>query len=303
MIARADVKDKSLIYLYWKELFAHDDNGSIDFFFNHYWSENNCFVLKKNGELVSGLNVLKHDMMLNEQRLRVSFISGVFTRPQDQGKGYMTELMTEVLDVLSHQDLITMLLAYNPKVYEPFGFSTVMNKKVVHLTRSMIPKVSTMGVTYQVSSKELLAAYQKFTKYFTGFFVRDETYFDIMKKDLEAQNGKLVAYVENNQLMGYMMYTVSQLHVDIQEVVYFNSDTLYRLLNFAASLKERIDLSVSTAEDLSKLFPKALIEIKPWMMARLNDSNLFNKLFHVSVFNGQEAFMIAKKPLFNPDFQ
>jgi predicted acetyltransferase len=99
------------------------------------------------------------------------------------------------------------------------------------------------------------------------------------------------------------MYTISQLHVEIQEIVYFNSDTLYRLLNFASSLKERIDLSVSTAEDLSKLFPKALIEVKPWMMARLNDSNLFNKLFHVSVFNGQEAYMIAKKPLFNPDFQ
>ena len=133
--------------------------------------------------------------------------------------------------------------------------------------------------------------------------LRDETYFDIIKKDLEAQNGRLVAYIDNNQLMGYMMYTVSQLHVDIQEIVYFNSDTLYRLLNFASSLKERIDLSVSTAEDLSKLFPKAMIEVKPWMMARLNDSNLFNKLFHVSVFNGQEAFMIAKKPLFNPDFQ
>ncbi len=303
MIARADAKDKKQIYLYWKELFAHDDNGSIDFFFDHYWSENNGFVLKKNNEIVSGCNVLKHDLMLNEQRLRISFISGVFTRTQDQGKGYMTELMTDVLDILSHQDLITMLLAYNPKIYEPLGFSTVMNKKVIHLTRSMIPQLSTMGVTYQVNSKDLLVAYQNFTKYFTGFFVRDETYFDIIKKDLEAQNGRLVGYVENNQLKGYMMYTVSQLHIDVQEIVYFNSDTLYRLLNFAGSLKERIDVSVSVAEDFSKLFPKALIEIKPWMMARLNNSNLFNKLFHVSVFNGQEAFMIAKKPLFNPDFQ
>lgn len=303
MVVKATEALKQEIYYQWKQVFSFDDRGSIDFFFHHYFNADDCYVLLKDNQMVSALNVFKHDVMFNDKKIRVSYLVGIFTREEHQGKGYMTELLLEVLDFLSHQDLFTVLMAYHPSLYEAFGFKTVISRKKVMLTRNMIPQLSTMGITYQVSNRDLLRMYQKFTAYFTGYKVRDEAYFAKIKQDLEAQNGKLVAYLEKDQVLGYMMYTLHTTHIEVSEIVYFNSDTLYRLLNFAASLKDRMDVYVSTAENLGKLFPKAVVENVPFLMARLNDVSLFNELYQVHIHTVQEAFSMAKRPLFFHEYQ
>ena len=82
-----------------------------------------------------------------------------------------------------------------------------------------------------------------------------------------------------------------------EEIVYLDSVALLKLCNAALQEKNIVNLFVSQAEDLSVAFPRAKKITFPSTMVRLNDPQLFSKVFHEEVRNVESAFAITKKPL------
>ncbi len=303
MLVKANVADKTNIYHIWKQLYSHDDGGSIDFFFEHYYDECQTYLIKENDEIISGVCVFHHPIHLMNRILEVSYLVGIFTIESHQQQGYMKKLLHQVLDVESHQTLMTFLMAYQPKVYQSFGFKPLVDHQIVSLSGSMISPVSTMNITYQVSSEQLLSVYRRFMSYFDGYKARTTQDFDSLKLDMQAQHGKVVGYVEKDNLLGYMAYILHDQQIEILEITYFDVDTLMRLLYFASNINQSIKVHISAQERWERIFPKANIDIKPFLYARVNDIELFNDCYNSSVLSVSEIKNLVKKPLFFNEYQ
>ncbi|MEG1731626.1 MAG: GNAT family N-acetyltransferase, partial [Longicatena sp.] len=83
----------------------------------------------------------------------------------------------------------------------------------------------------------------------------------------------------------------------VLEAIYLESVSLLHMLKKAIGMEKEISLSVSLHERLEKLFPLIIPKKQVYMMARINNIALFNKLYNVKIKNTKEAFESIKKPL------
>lgn len=299
MIEKARKEEKSQIYAMWKEMFAHDDSGSIDFYFKNIYRSENTLVLKLDNKIVSSLQCLKHDLRIHGRTISVSYIGGVVTLPQYRKQGNMHTLMNNILNEVGHQDLITLIQAYNPDIYKGFGFEMVYFRKKALIKKEQVPKANTAGLTYQFTSDQLLSVYAQFSKRFTGFYLRTEAYFKNFVLEVQAEGGRVVAcFDEKNQIQGYASLYPIQDWIELREVIYLDTKTLFKIINFALQLRPKVQFHCTQAEKIEAILTKVTFEEYGFMMARINDYDLFNRLCNCHVRNVQEAFHCSNKPLF-----
>ncbi len=297
-LRRAKDEDKALVYRWWKGIFANDDGGHSDYYFDQlYQTENSYLLTDEEDELISSCQVHTKVMDFNGKPLQISFIVGVFTLPKYRGQGYMKELITKVLDILVYRDLLTVIQGYNPNLYVPLGFEKIYIRNNYWLDTLSLPTLSPSGITYSCSGLELRDLYRQFTKHFTGYVIRSAEDFNQLLLELNALGGKLIAYQENGVLLAYAFVYAYSEHIEIEEMVYLNSKAMMAILGSLKSLNLPIRLSVSEKEDLSRIFPYATLEQSEYTNVRLNDARLMNELFKLNIKSAEALFMAAEKPL------
>ncbi len=299
MIVNATVQDKLQIYELWKKAFAENDRGYIDYFFGELFAQSDTLIYKENGKVFSTLTRRKNDIMLNGRVLKASFFLGVATETEYQGRGMMHELMKEALKDAERQELITLIQSEEPLLYASFGFETVYRRKKYVIEKNQVQKCSLRGVSAAVTDKELMTAYAEFVNHFDGFMIRDEKYFTRLRKEIAAQKGQIVAYYNSDkQIEGYAILYPGNGYILMHEIVYKSSTALIKLLNVAFRMNERIVLTTSEAEQIEKVIPELEAEKIEFMMARVNDYELFNRFYGKNVKSVQEAFRLSQKPLY-----
>jgi predicted acetyltransferase len=297
-LRRAKEEDKSLIYRWWKGIFAEDDGGHTDYYFDQlYQTKQSYLLVDEQNELISSCQVHTKTLDFNGKPLQVSFIVGVFTLPKYRGQGYMKELLTKVLEILEYRDLLTFIQGYNPNLYVPFGFEKIYIRNHYWLDTLSLPTLSPMGITYSCSALELKDLYKQFTKHFTGYVIRSTEDFNQLLLELNALGGKLIAYQENERLLAYAFVYAFSNHIEIEEMVYLNSKAMMAILGSLKSTNLPIRLSVSQKEDLSRIFPYATLEQKEYTNVRLNDARLMNELYKLNIKSAEALFMASEKPI------
>lgn len=303
MIRNALVSDKKIIYRHWKEYFSFDDGGSIDFFFRYLFKEEDCYVYTIDGEIATALMAMPHDLSLHKKRIRISFISGVYTVKEHRRQGYMRLLLDDVLTRIQSQELITLLQAYTPEVYMPFGFEKVYYKNRYTIRRGDLKKVNTDNVFDSgFKIKELVDIYEKFSSHFTGYYIRDYRYFEIYLKSIVAENKKIIVYRTKGVVVGYAVYQEFLSYLNVDEIVYLDASCLISMLSYLLEINNKIKVMFSLKENINRLIPKAEKETELFMMARINDYRMFNRLFDCQVDNVKDAFKISGLPLFINEF-
>lgn len=295
---KARLEDKDLIEKSWREIFAQDDGGHSDFYFQHAYQASQSYLwLSDEGELVSSCQVHTKTLMLNDKPLQVSMIVGLFTFPKYRKQGHMKAFLTQVLDILEHRDLITLIQAYDPNLYLPYGFEPIYHQKVFTLMPEQVPVMSPQGVSFQATAQELFDLYRHFTSHFTGYCRRELSEFTLLQHEIAAQGGRIISVKGESGIDAYATLLISQTEVIIEEMVYLNAHSVLKLLNAITSLNLPIQIHVSAKEDLLKIFPLAHVDTHEYTYARLNDATLFNELYKVNAKKASDAFLIAKKPL------
>ncbi len=302
-LCKASATDKEILYKQWKEAFEHDDGGSIDHYFNAYYNPKECYLLKEGNVILSSLQVHRHILVLQGKRVEAAFIVGVLTPPEFRKKGYMKHLMDEVLDILDHQCLITVLQAYIPEIYEPFGFQKIYRRKRFTVDKSMVPVLSSQGISYAVEANVLLPFYKQFTSHFDGYFLREEGYFEKRFAELKAESDKVMILKEQGVIKGYCMFSVQQKQIDIDEILYVDAISLLKMVSTLLNGKDKVVLHVSANEDLTRIFPGSIAHLEEYMSVRINDFDLFNKLFETRASNALQAMTLGGKPLWIHDSQ
>ncbi len=298
MITKASGLDKQDVYKMWKSIFAQDDGGYTDFYFRTHYRNGETFVKKENNHVVGCASKHPHPVMMNDRLIQCSMILGVAVLKEQRGKGIMKELMKAMLDECDHQELITMIQAYNPKLYEPFGFKTVYTRKIWKITANEVKRINPQ-VSTTLFPKECVKLYGKFVSRFNGYIVRDEKYYELLIKEIEAENGRFVGYYNTkNQLEGYGILYLENNKLTIREAIYLNSVALNHIVNYALNLRHEIKLETSGAENLTKLFPNSEMIEEDYTMVRLNNPELFNRLFNCNVKTVEQAMKLHRKPLY-----
>lgn len=303
MISKALPQEKKTLYGIWKQVFSGDDGGYTDYFFQSLYRSENTYVYKEAGNIVSTLMRIPHDMMLHDRPVRCSMILGVATLANYRRQGYMHAMMNDVLDEAEHQELVTMIQAYNPSIYTQFGFEMVYYRRRTTIHRSQVPVFNNEGLTYKIEPKDLLEVYLNYSKRFNGYILRDEAYYEKYVQEVNAEGGKIVAYYDkNNQIQGYAALYQSAQGIELKECLYLTSAALLKLINLGLQLKEEVLLHTTNSEEFSRILPGLTWQDYGFTMARINDYELFNRFYHCQVSTVKEAFALSGKPLFMHEY-
>ena len=294
-------EDKSIIHSHWKDVLEFDDFGSIDAYFEHVYKPENSYVLIIDNQIVSSLMVHPHELVLHQKVVEVAFIVGVYTIEDYRHQGHMKTLLNYVLKDLEKNYLLTLIQAYHPALYTQFGFEEVYKQKVYQVRRSMIKPMDSTGIKVSQNPKDNLDLYNYYTKYFNGYFVRDEAYYTQMMKLLAAENGQYVS-LYNEDLVAHLRFVVHNQDVIVDEILYKDTNALIKILNYVLTKYPRLQVHVTMVEQLDQLFGAKLLHEEVSLMVKLNDSQLFERLFNVSVKKADSALKAFSKPLFNSDF-
>ncbi len=297
MVIKASNKDKKEVYSMWKNIFSHDDGGYTDYYFNVYYESLDTFVKKVDDEVVGCASKHSHEVVFNERLLKCSMIVGVAVKEEYRQKGYMNEMMQAMLDEANHQELITMIQAYDPNIYSKYGFETVYFQRVWNIKKENIKKIRPQ-VTRIPNALDCLKLYGKFVSRFSGYYIRDLNYFEKYIKEVTALKGKIISYYNKDELEGYAVVYEDNNVLEIKECIYLNSTALLHIFNYFMYKDKEIYLYTSSAENMSLIFPNCEYKEVPYTMVRLNDAELFNRLYNCDVKNAKEAMNILEKPLF-----
>lgn len=302
-IVKASLDEKEQLHRYFKEAFPNKSGEAIDALFREHFNPDEIYLYKKEDDVVSVARVGDRVLSLNGKKLRVAYIPHVFTRGIYQGKGYMSQFLSELLEVVGRKSLMTLLQAYEPSVYESLGFERVLEVAKYRINALDIKDFGVSGILLSPKSEDLWRVYQEYTKHFDGYFVRDIAYFDKLKQDYSKRSGDVVGLLVGEVLVGYCVYDVNGMQVEVKECVYDKAGTLMRLLSYVSKGKTAVTLWSSEAENLSKVFPKSKRSVQPYLSARLNDKELFERLYDIRIISAYSAFNAFDKPLFNRDFE
>ncbi len=297
-IRLAKPEEHRQIYHWWKDIFAFDDGGHIDYYFATYVPKAILYVLvDEHDELLCALNVHLKTLVINEAKFQTSFIVGIFTPPKHRHQGYMHKLLSGVLDERSHTDLFTLIQAYEPGIYAPFGFVDLYARRQFILDAKHIPVLSSQGVTYEPDPIAMTALYHRFTSHFNAYAHRQVTDMSDLIGEVKAQQGRIISVGSGADLSAYAFIFPHGTHIEIDEIVYTDAKALLQILSTLLASSPKVLLKVSQAEDLTKLFPKAPMERVPYTALRINNLDLFNTHFKVSATNTTAALVAFKRPV------
>lgn len=293
-LARADEKNK-IQDIWYQDLIR--DTGFNNYFFALAYPKGKHYVLS-NDEIETVASVFKHGCCLHGRNLSTSIISDVRTLDKHKNKGNEIILLKEVINQLSRQDLLTLVHARNKELYQQLGFEVLYYRNCYKFERYVFEGVNTQGVTHEFKSEDLALVYRRFMQKFNGYVVRDKAYYDDYILELEFRKMHLMAVYQNDEIKAYFSFKIEGDSLYINECIYSDVKTLAKIISYCLKLAQYVYIYVSEAERLERIFKNTSFKTSEYMMARVNDYDLFNELYDCEVDNLKDAFKLLNRPLY-----
>lgn len=250
------------------------------------------------GENDAMIMIDEKELVLHHKHLSVSYLHhGVHDSVEA-----METLVEAIVEESAQKHLLTLVQSNDVELFESLGFETVVDMYRYNMNSSIVPEFGVDGIVLDPKSEELLSAYQNFSKHFDGYFERDIQYYDEMKQYLKSMGGSIVGLTANGKLVGYLLFINYKTSIEVLECCYDKSGTLLKLLSFASRGKARIVMYCSVFEKIEKILPESRREKVPFILAKVNDQELFERLFHIKIISAYSAFNAFGKAIWNRDF-
>lgn len=231
-IQQADLNDQQEIMSLWKTCFKDETSESTQYYFQNLYNYKNTYVIKQNHRIISAMQIVPMDMIVNHLTQHNYFILGVCTHPHFQGQGLMKMLFHQVLKDYSNKTLY--LQAYEPRIYHSFGFYASHYHQKVNFDKSVLYDDNTLNI---INDKNYFKKYYDiFVNQFDEYRIRDERYWDLFIKRCEVFGDKTIIF----QDYGYMIYHEDKEQIYISEIIYLNIDALMHMLNYFYSYSQKI---------------------------------------------------------------
>lgn len=156
----------------------------------------------------------------------------------------------------------------------------VFFKKRYKLYRKDLYNVNGYILKESINIEEMKNIDKKFDRHFSGYQVKDESYYESKAKYLKQSEALVYSCLDsNNEIIGYIVYNYLEGEIIVEEIVYLDTLSLLTLLTKAMGLNEYIKIDVSRSEVIDKVFGELNYEIVSDVLCAINDKRLFNRLY------------------------
>ena len=271
----------------WKVSFG-DSDEFIQLYFDRVYKEENTLVIKKDGRVVSALQILPYEMTYFGAMIPVGYICGVCTAPSERGKGLMNQLMIKALEEMRRRGYaLAVLIPATPglfDLYRRFGFENVFDYGLEEVTCGNFFKGTQMTRIRRIGADtHNIYAYYRLKQCERDCCVlHSEEQFETVRQDWMLGKGEIWVALEDEQPVGLAFSILRNREaVSIREIMYENIDVKNALVQF-----------VLNHYQLSKAIlriPPTLSNSLPYGMARIIDLERMNEF--LLKYEQRQAFM------------
>ena len=271
----------------WKVSFG-DSDEFIQLYFDRVYKEENTLVIKKDGRVVSALQILPYEMTYFRAMIPVGYICGVCTAPSERGKGLMNQLMIKALEEMRGRGYaLAVLIPATPglfDLYRRFGFENVFDyglEEVTcekHLRGTQMTRIGRIGADHQK-----IFAYYRLKQCEREYCVlHSEEQFETIRQDWMLGRGEIWVALEDEQPVGLAFSILRNKDtVSIREIMYENADVKNTLVQFVLN---HYQLSNAILR-----IPPTPTNFIPYGMARVIDLEMMNEL--LLKYEQRQAYM------------
>ena len=110
--------NKSQLIDLWRTSF-NDSEEFIKLFFDRVYKKENALFIKKDGKIVSALQMLPYVMTYYGTEISVNYIYGACTHPSERGQGLMRQLIQEAFEVMENRKVaLTVIIPADPWLFD-----------------------------------------------------------------------------------------------------------------------------------------------------------------------------------------
>jgi predicted acetyltransferase len=111
--------------------FPEDSQKFVDYYYQEKCRDNEIAVIEENGKIISMVHANPFTVSCCGTQAEVHYIVAVATDPEYRRRGYMRQLMQQVLrDCRNRGEVFSFLMPADPAYYEPLGYRYWNNQYV-----------------------------------------------------------------------------------------------------------------------------------------------------------------------------
>ena len=294
-------EDREEMISLWQTTFQDSDEFA-NLFFDRVYKPVNTLVIKKDDKIISALQIIPYEVKTAAGIIPAAYICGVCTLTLERGKGLMSILMNEAIDVMLQRGYgIATLIPAHPwlfDIYKKYGFIHPINY-CIELFYNNLPDISdevyNNSKYHKLQISEKLFSEYNFIPYKNEYF----HYFDKKQRerqctvlhnaydieniirDLKNESGNAWIALQNDISVGIIFTKPdSEKIISINEIFYNDLPTKEALIRFslylynAQTAKVRIPTTIrckSHSYGLARIIDKKIADISNLYMTLMLD--------------------------------
>lgn len=266
----------------WRYCFS-DSDAYVDWFFAHWFREENTLYTMREGAVVAALQMLPYHLRLRGEAYGAGYIVGVSTAPEARGAGLASALLRESLSAMREKGwALSPLYPFNYAYYQKFGWRATCNSQKLTYPLSLrveTPEGFAIERLRAEDASRVLACYGRWTEGRALAMIRDE---EVMRRKIDevlTLGGHAYAWRREGTLRGFMLYYLNEAEIEAQELVYDDLRCLRHMLAFLgghASTAKTAKLTLPADAPLQAMLPdtRGRIALDQHAMLRIVDLRL-----------------------------
>ncbi|WP_175428285.1 GNAT family N-acetyltransferase [Bacillus solimangrovi] len=262
-----------------------------------WYGRHKIFGMNDGQNLASKLHLVPLHTYIHGTSYKMGGIAAVATWPEYRRQGMVKQLMIESLRVMKEEGyLLSYLHPFSVSFYRKYGWETLTSVKKYKLPLNKLSFSKTTGSVKRVGSDIPLlnGIYEAYCEQYNGLLQRSEWWW---RNRVFSEDEHATVWFDNeNNPKGYMIYTVSDKLMKIEEFVHLNVQAQLGLLQFIRnhdSMAEKVEMFMPENDKLSYLLDEPTIEqvTETYYMSRIVDAHSFLKQYPFEQEDGETLFL------------
>lgn len=190
-----DADEKRKTRPLYEKVFDEDSKGFVDYYYTEKTRDNQIYAVEEDGEIRAMLHLNPYRVAVNGSVRDVNYIVAVATQREYRSRGYMAALLRRALtDMKRAGHSFTFLMPAAEAIYTPHDFRTVYEYEKVFCQEEDLTGAQIEPVTDEMCEELANAANEFLSERYQIYAIRDEMYYQRLKKELESDGAKLMVY-------------------------------------------------------------------------------------------------------------
>ena len=234
----------------WRTSFD-DSEEFIKLFFDRVYKKENALFIKKDGKIVSALQMLPYVMTYYGTEISVNYIYAACTLPSERGQGLMRQLIQDAFKVMeSRKVALTVIIPADPWLfdyYRDLGYTEAFDYSEETYIRPFETawEQGVLVVPPEVPSMEsLYKFFNKKQRERTCYVLHDYDDFVTILRDLQMSGGQMLTALNiQDEPIGMIFFYPAGDHIYVKELMYDN-DHIKKLLLQEATTQNKVEKAV-----------------------------------------------------------